>query len=120
MEQAIILAAGRGERLVSGLPYPKPLQRVNGQPLIVRVLRGLERGFGFDGWQSRIARQSGSQRQDREHDGACGGGQADHLFWVHRGAGDRRHFAAAFGGGGAINLVGIGCLIDGGPIGASA
>lgn len=47
MEQAIILAAGRGERLVSGLPYPKPLQRVNGQPLIVRVLRGLERaGIG--------------------------------------------------------------------------
>ena len=43
MEQAIILAAGRGERLVSGLPYPKPLQRVNGEPLIVRVLRGLER-----------------------------------------------------------------------------
>ncbi len=43
MEQAIILAAGRGERLVSGLPYPKPLQPVNGQPLIVRVLRELER-----------------------------------------------------------------------------
>src|SRR3546814_19215740 len=51
--------------------------------------------------------------------GACRGGQADHLFWVHRGARDRRHFAAAFGGGGAINLVGIGCLIDGGAIGAS-
>jgi 1L-myo-inositol 1-phosphate cytidylyltransferase len=43
MEQAIILAAGRGERLVDGLPYPKPLQRVNGVPLIERVLRGLER-----------------------------------------------------------------------------
>jgi 1L-myo-inositol 1-phosphate cytidylyltransferase len=42
MERAIILAAGRGERLVNGKPYPKPLKPVNGVPLIVRVLRGLE------------------------------------------------------------------------------
>jgi 1L-myo-inositol 1-phosphate cytidylyltransferase len=42
MERAIILAAGRGERLVRGKPYPKPLKPVNGVPLIVRVLRGLE------------------------------------------------------------------------------
>jgi choline kinase len=42
MERAIILAAGRGERLVNGKPYPKPLKLVNGVPLIVRVLRGLE------------------------------------------------------------------------------
>ena len=42
MERAIILAAGKGERLVSGKPYPKPLCPVNGVPLIVRVLRGLE------------------------------------------------------------------------------
>lgn len=42
MERAIILAAGRGERLVQGKPYPKPLTPVNGVPLIVRVLRGLE------------------------------------------------------------------------------
>jgi choline kinase len=42
MERAIILAAGRGERLVNGKPYPKPLQAINGVPLIVRVLRGLE------------------------------------------------------------------------------
>lgn len=42
MERAIILAAGKGERLVSGRPYPKPLCPVNGVPLIVRVLRGLE------------------------------------------------------------------------------
>jgi 1L-myo-inositol 1-phosphate cytidylyltransferase len=42
MERAIILAAGRGERLVRGKPYPKPLEPVNGLPLIVRVLRGLE------------------------------------------------------------------------------
>jgi 1L-myo-inositol 1-phosphate cytidylyltransferase len=43
MERAIILAAGRGERLVNGKPYPKPLEPVNGLPLIVRVLRNLER-----------------------------------------------------------------------------
>lgn len=42
-ERAIILAAGRGERLVDGKPYPKPLEPVNGVPLIVRVLRNLER-----------------------------------------------------------------------------
>jgi 1L-myo-inositol 1-phosphate cytidylyltransferase len=41
MDRAIILAAGRGERLVNGKPYPKPLELVNGVPLIVRVLRGL-------------------------------------------------------------------------------
>ena len=34
--------AGRGERLVNGKPYPKPLKPVNGVPLIVRVLRSLE------------------------------------------------------------------------------
>jgi choline kinase len=42
MSRAIILAAGRGERLVSGKAYPKPLQKVRGVPLIVRVLRNLE------------------------------------------------------------------------------
>jgi 1L-myo-inositol 1-phosphate cytidylyltransferase len=42
MTRAIILAAGRGERLVRGKPYPKPLQLVRGVPLIVRVLRNLE------------------------------------------------------------------------------
>ncbi|MDD9932266.1 MAG: NTP transferase domain-containing protein [Myxococcales bacterium] len=42
MERAIILAAGLGQRLVDGKPYPKPLQPVNGVPLIVRVLRSLE------------------------------------------------------------------------------
>jgi choline kinase len=42
MNRAIILAAGRGERLVNGFPYPKPLKEVNGLPLIVRVLRNLE------------------------------------------------------------------------------
>jgi choline kinase len=47
MERAIILAAGRGERLVNGKPYPKPLEPVNGVPLIVRVLRNLERA-GID------------------------------------------------------------------------
>jgi choline kinase len=42
MDRAIILAAGRGERLVNGKPYPKPLELVNGVPLIVRVLRSLK------------------------------------------------------------------------------
>lgn len=41
-QRAIILAAGRGERLVNGHGHPKPLQAVRGVPLIVRVLRGLE------------------------------------------------------------------------------
>ena len=40
------------------------------------------------------------------------GGKTDHLLRVHRGAGHRRHFAAAFGCRGAVNLVGIGRLID--------
>lgn len=43
MERAVILAAGRGERLVNGLDFPKPLKRVNGVPLIVRILRNLEK-----------------------------------------------------------------------------
>ncbi|HJK92069.1 MAG TPA: NTP transferase domain-containing protein, partial [Polyangiaceae bacterium LLY-WYZ-15_(1-7)] len=43
MTRAIILAAGKGTRLVSGRPYPKPLQEVAGVPLIVRVIRALER-----------------------------------------------------------------------------
>jgi choline kinase len=42
MDRAIILAAGRGERLVNGKAYPKPLELVNGVPLIVRVLHGLQ------------------------------------------------------------------------------
>lgn len=41
--KAVILAAGRGERLVNGMAYPKPLKRVAGVPLIVRILRNLER-----------------------------------------------------------------------------
>jgi len=43
MKRAIILAAGKGERLVSGLDFPKPLKRVGGVPLIVRAIRNLER-----------------------------------------------------------------------------
>jgi choline kinase len=43
MKRAIILAAGKGERLVNGFDFPKPLKRVAGEPLIVRVLRSLER-----------------------------------------------------------------------------
>lgn len=37
------MAAGRGERLVNGKPYPKPLELVAGRPLIVRVIEGLAR-----------------------------------------------------------------------------
>jgi choline kinase len=43
MKRAIILAAGKGERLVNGLTFPKPLKRVAGVPLIVRAIRNLER-----------------------------------------------------------------------------
>ena len=39
--KALILAAGKGSRLVRGRPYPKPLETVAGVPLIVRVIRGL-------------------------------------------------------------------------------
>ena len=42
-KKALILAAGQGSRLVRGLAYPKPLKRVAGVPLIVRILRNLER-----------------------------------------------------------------------------
>jgi 1L-myo-inositol 1-phosphate cytidylyltransferase len=42
MKKAIILAAGKGERLVHGLSFPKPLKRVAGVPLIVRAIRNLE------------------------------------------------------------------------------
>jgi 1L-myo-inositol 1-phosphate cytidylyltransferase len=43
MKRAIILAAGKGERLVNGLTFPKPLKRVGGVPLIVRAIQNLER-----------------------------------------------------------------------------
>jgi choline kinase len=43
MKRAIILAAGKGERLVNGLSFPKPMKRVGGVPLIVRAVRNLER-----------------------------------------------------------------------------
>ncbi|MCA9601845.1 MAG: NTP transferase domain-containing protein [Polyangiales bacterium] len=42
MKKAVILAAGKGERLVNGFDFPKPLKRVAGVPLIVRILRNLE------------------------------------------------------------------------------
>ncbi len=42
-KRAIILAAGKGERLVSGLSFPKPLKRVGGTPLIVHAIHNLER-----------------------------------------------------------------------------
>jgi len=42
MKRAIILAAGKGERLVNGLSFPKPLKRVGGVPLIVHAIQNLE------------------------------------------------------------------------------
>ncbi|MDH5492887.1 MAG: NTP transferase domain-containing protein [Myxococcales bacterium] len=44
LNRAIILAAGLGTRLVDGAEIPKPLKPVCGVPLIVRILRSLERG----------------------------------------------------------------------------
>lgn len=42
VKRAIILAAGRGTRLVSGEDFPKPLKPVAGVPLLVRILRTLQ------------------------------------------------------------------------------
>jgi histidinol-phosphate aminotransferase len=42
VDRAIVLAAGTGSRLVSGEEYPKPLKRISGVPLIVRILRTLQ------------------------------------------------------------------------------
>lgn len=42
-KKALILAAGKGERLVNGFAFPKPLKRVRDVPLIVRIIRNLER-----------------------------------------------------------------------------
>ncbi len=39
--RAILLAAGRGSRLVDGGPIPKPLVPVGGEPLLTRILRTL-------------------------------------------------------------------------------
>lgn len=44
--KVIILAAGRGTRLGSRFPYPKPLIPINGEPLLKRTIRQLhEVGF---------------------------------------------------------------------------
>lgn len=42
--RAVILAAGFGSRLDDGEPVPKPLREISGVPLIVRIIRGLEKG----------------------------------------------------------------------------
>ncbi len=42
VRRAIILAAGRGSRLVTGETIPKPLKPVGGVPLLVRILRTLQ------------------------------------------------------------------------------
>jgi len=43
-DRAIILAAGLGSRLADGRKLPKPMRGVAGVPLIVRIVRALERG----------------------------------------------------------------------------
>ncbi len=43
-DRAVILAAGFGSRLDDGRPVPKPLREVSGVPLIIRILRALEKG----------------------------------------------------------------------------
>jgi len=43
-DRAVILAAGLGSRLDDGRDVPKPLREVAGVPLIVRILRALEKG----------------------------------------------------------------------------
>ena len=43
-QRAIILAAGFGSRLSDGQPVPKPLREVAEVPLIIRIIRGLEKG----------------------------------------------------------------------------
>lgn len=44
IDRAIILAAGLGTRLADGRSVPKPLRKVAGVPLIVRIIKALERG----------------------------------------------------------------------------
>lgn len=63
VDRAIILAAGRGSRLAQGDALPKPLRRVAGTPLLVRVLKTLrDEGvreavvvLGFEGERVREA-----------------------------------------------------------------
>jgi 1L-myo-inositol 1-phosphate cytidylyltransferase len=43
-DRGVILAAGLGSRLADGRPVPKPLREVAGVPLIVRIIRALEKG----------------------------------------------------------------------------
>src|SRR4051794_35680436 len=63
IERAVVLAAGRGSRLVHGTNVPKPLKLVAGTPLLVRILRALATEgvreavvvVGYEGEQIRCA-----------------------------------------------------------------
>lgn len=44
IDRAVILAAGLGTRLADGRSVPKPLRKVAGVPLIVRIIRALAKG----------------------------------------------------------------------------
>ena len=54
ISRAIVLAAGLGSRLNGDVP--KPVRAVSGVPLLVRVLRTLEDGFGISHHLKKAAR----------------------------------------------------------------
>ena len=63
IQRAIVLAAGRGSRLVAGKGHPKPLEPVAGTALLVRILKTLSSEgvreavivVGYEGAQIRAA-----------------------------------------------------------------
>src|SRR5690606_33531745 len=75
VQRAIVLAAGTGSRLRFGGGAPKPLREVGGTPLLVRVLRSLERagireavvvvGFEGESIRRRLLREKGLNLQLR-------------------------------------------------------
>lgn len=63
IERAVVLAAGRGSRLINGAAYPKPLKLVAGVPLLVRILRtlsaeGVREAVVVVGYQGEQIRQA--------------------------------------------------------------
>ncbi|MDP3278170.1 MAG: histidinol-phosphate transaminase [Deltaproteobacteria bacterium] len=75
IERAIILAAGRGSRLVASKGHPKPLEPVAGVPLLVRILRSLQSEgvreavvvIGYEGAQIRAALEADASLLLRLH-----------------------------------------------------
>lgn len=63
IERAVILAAGRGSRLVGGQSAPKPLKPVAGVPLLVRILQtlasqGVREALVVVGWNGNEIRKA--------------------------------------------------------------